>query len=69
MPGRGAAASGAPPPDPSLPPIYIDFKALLDEKVSPGRLVNAIGVVKDCQLPVPTGGTGKLKLAIPILTH
>ena len=70
MPSRGPAATGAPPPpDPALPSIYTDFRALLDEKVSPGRFVNVIGVVKDCRLPVPTGGTGELKLPIPILTH
>ncbi|SPQ22028.1 e42c71ff-b66e-4a2f-9b96-fda8cc3d8f9f [Thermothielavioides terrestris] len=55
-----AARKGAslqPPPEPSLPPKFTKIRAVLDEQVSPGGFVNVIGLVKDCQLPIPTSGT------------
>ncbi|KAJ4306258.1 hypothetical protein N0V88_001056 [Collariella sp. IMI 366227] len=40
--------------DQELPPEFSDIKAVLDEKVPPGKFINVIGLVKDCQLPIPT---------------
>jgi hypothetical protein len=56
-----ASTAGTAPPEPGLPHNYISLRAVLDEKVSPGSFVNTMGLVKDCRLPVPTGGTGKPK--------
>ncbi|KAL2171012.1 hypothetical protein VTG60DRAFT_4027 [Thermothelomyces hinnuleus] len=49
-------AEGAAPPEPSIPPSFVQIRPILDEVVSPGGLVNVIGVVKDCRLPIPTNG-------------
>jgi hypothetical protein len=57
--GSRSNAGGAAPPEPSLPPNYTEIKTILDEELSPGRMVTVVGVVKDCRLPIPTGGTGE----------
>ncbi|KAL2148779.1 hypothetical protein VTH82DRAFT_1926 [Thermothelomyces myriococcoides] len=59
MPAGGSRKStgGAASPEPAVPPNFVQIKPILDEEVSPGDLVNIIGVVKDCRLPIPTVGT------------
>ncbi|KAL2160629.1 hypothetical protein VTH06DRAFT_1317 [Thermothelomyces fergusii] len=49
-------AEGAAPPEPPIPPKFVQIRPVLNEAVSPGGLVNVIGVVKDCRLPIPTSG-------------
>ncbi|KAM7201451.1 hypothetical protein V8F33_003275 [Rhypophila sp. PSN 637] len=41
----------------SLPPKFTELRRILDESVTKGDLINVIGMVKDCQLPIPTIGT------------
>jgi hypothetical protein len=59
MGGSRSSVAGSAPSEPSLPPGYKPLKEIHEEEVSPGSLVNVIGVVKDCQLPIPTKGTGE----------
>ncbi|KAK2602072.1 hypothetical protein N8I77_008639 [Diaporthe amygdali] len=40
-----------------LPKGFISISELLDDSQGPGKMVNVIGVVKDCKLPIPTKGT------------
>ncbi|KAL8418626.1 hypothetical protein RB594_002012 [Gaeumannomyces avenae] len=43
---------------PALPKGFVSVQAVLDEEgVGPGSLVNLVGIVKDCRLPVPTRGS------------
>ena len=53
-PGPSPLPSAAIP----LPSSFTEMRAILDERVSPGSFVNVVGLVKDCQLPVPTNGKG-----------
>ncbi|KAL1840211.1 hypothetical protein VTJ49DRAFT_694 [Mycothermus thermophilus] len=50
---RKSTRGAAPPP---LPPHFTTIKAILNCEVSLASLVSVIGVVKECQLPVPTTG-------------
>ncbi len=52
--GLGDAADAAPALPASLTPI----QDILENRVMPGRLVGVAGLVKDCQLPIPTKRTG-----------
>ncbi|KAL2017574.1 hypothetical protein VTK56DRAFT_1947 [Thermocarpiscus australiensis] len=55
----GAQRRDGPPPPPteaSLPSNFTDIRAILDENVHPGSMVNVIGVVKDYRAPIPTNG-------------
>ncbi len=54
------AAAGSPaPPDPPLPANFMALRPIFEADDSMlGRLVNIIGVVKDCQLPFKTQGIG-----------
>ncbi|KAK4242548.1 hypothetical protein C8A03DRAFT_11268 [Achaetomium macrosporum] len=45
------------PPELPLPAKFTEIRAILDERVPPGRLVNIIGLVKDWQVPIATRGT------------
>jgi protection of telomeres protein 1 len=45
---------------PSLPSSFTKLRDIIEERVSPGATINAIGTVTDCRLPIPTSGTGKL---------
>ncbi|KAL2266264.1 hypothetical protein VTJ83DRAFT_5616 [Remersonia thermophila] len=51
-PRRSTRGAGPPP----LPPHFTTIQAILNAEVSLGSLVSVIGVVKECQLPVPTTG-------------
>ncbi|KAL8392496.1 hypothetical protein RB599_005136 [Gaeumannomyces hyphopodioides] len=45
-------------PVPTLPKGLVSIQAVLDEEgVQPGTMVNLVGIVKDCRLPIPTRGT------------
>lgn len=45
-------------PVPALPKGFVSIQAVLDEEdVKPGTMVNLVGIVKDCRLPIPTRGT------------
>ncbi|KAK4220819.1 hypothetical protein QBC38DRAFT_493347 [Podospora fimiseda] len=40
-----------------LPDTFIELNDVLNENVTPGRLINVIGTVTDCRAPVKTNGT------------
>lgn len=44
-----------------LPHGFTELRKLLDDQVHAGAFINAIGMVKDCRLPIPTKGTGMSK--------
>ncbi|KAL2179274.1 uncharacterized protein P884DRAFT_196452 [Thermothelomyces heterothallicus CBS 202.75] len=60
------SAEGAAPSESSIPPSFVQIRPILDEVVSPGELVNVIGVVKDCRLPIPTNGNADHKCTITL---
>ncbi|KAK4219473.1 hypothetical protein QBC37DRAFT_410121 [Rhypophila decipiens] len=41
----------------SLPPKFTELRQILDESVTKGTLINVIGMVKDCRLPIKTSGS------------
>jgi hypothetical protein len=45
-----------------LPSGYTCIDDILDEKVSVGKFVNVMGLVKDYQVPIPTKGAGGFPL-------
>ncbi|KAK3903318.1 hypothetical protein C8A05DRAFT_14714 [Staphylotrichum tortipilum] len=52
------AAAGSPaPPDRPLPAACTALRAIFDDEATAGSFVNVIGLVKDCQLPIPTNGS------------
>lgn len=61
MAGAGASRKGASQPEPKLPSNFTEIRAIVDGDVSPGSIVNVMGLVKDCQLPIATSGAGELK--------
>ncbi|KAK3325692.1 hypothetical protein B0H66DRAFT_637089 [Apodospora peruviana] len=42
---------------PSLPADFMEIKSVLDEEGSVGNMVNVVGLIKDCRLPMPTRKT------------
>ncbi|KAL2129446.1 hypothetical protein VTI74DRAFT_7802 [Chaetomium olivicolor] len=52
--GPYRSAAPRPPSDQQLPAKFTDIRTVLDERLSPGSFINVIGLVKDCQLPIPT---------------
>jgi hypothetical protein len=41
-----------------LPKGYTTIRDILDNRFKQGQLISVIGIVKDCQLPIPTAGSG-----------
>ena len=61
--GASRKSGPAPPQEPLFPSNFTELRAILDENVSPGSILNVMGLVKDCQLPIQTRGSGELNLS------
>lgn len=60
MPARGQPLAGRPPASElSLPPNFTEIRAILDGQLSPGSMVNVVGLVIDFRLPTATKGAGE----------
>ncbi|KAM7199214.1 hypothetical protein V8F20_005816 [Naviculisporaceae sp. PSN 640] len=54
---RGGVGKGEGAAPPTLPKQFTELSQVLEGRVPLGAMINMIGMVKDCRLPVPTNGT------------